>query len=105
MVKTKKIKVFRYAIFQAIIMAFAGLVAGLIYSVGGFFIDALVSMGWITSTETPGLSYGTVLAFGAIIGMPLYFALFGFIAGIVGAFLYNLFLPKFANKINLNFSR
>ena len=75
-----KLKIFRYAIFQSIIAAFAGLVAGLIYSIGGLFIDIF----------TIGLNKGTALAFLAILGMPIYFASIGFITGIVGAWAYNL---------------
>jgi|TARA_Y100000310_G_C20596076_1_gene770572 hypothetical protein len=80
-------------------MALVGLVAGIIYSFGGLIIDILVSLGWITSTQTPGLSYGTILAFGALIGMPAIFSAIGFILGIVEAILYNLF----ANLFGLTF--
>lgn len=80
---------------QAFIMLFAGLLAGIVYSFGGLIIDTLVSLGWITSSETSGLSYGTVLAFGAVIGMPLIFAIFGFIFGLIEAFIYNLFARWF----------
>ncbi|MFQ5677381.1 MAG: hypothetical protein ACE5G1_15945, partial [bacterium] len=75
--------------------ALIGLILGILYSFGGLIIDALVSMGWITSAETPGLSFGTVLAFGALIGMPIIFATFGFIVGLIEAFLYNLFARWF----------
>jgi len=64
--------------------------ATLLYSFGGFLIDTLVTVGWITTNETPGLSYGTVLAFGALIGMPLIAGIIGFVLGIVEAVLYNL---------------
>ena len=50
----------------------------------------LVNKGWITTTATPGLSWGTALAFLALIGMPGVFATFGLMIGAVGAFLYNL---------------
>ena len=95
-----KIKIVRYATVQAIVMGFVGLALGVIYSFGGLIIDAFVSLGLITSAETPGLSYGTVLAFGALIGMPAIFAAFGFITGIIGAFLFNLF-PKWFGWMNL----
>ena len=65
---------------QAIIMAFAGLIAGILYSFGGFVYEAV----------TGSLNSGTALAFLALIGMPITFATFGFIAGAIGAFLYNL---------------
>ena len=75
---------------QAALMAVIGLVAGFLYSFGGAAIDALVTAGLITSSSTPGLSWGTALAFLALIGMPVYFAVFGFAAGAIGAFLYGL---------------
>ena len=70
-------------------MALVGLIFGILYSFGGAIIDVLVSQGWITTASTPGVSWGTALAFLAIIGMPIIFATFGFIAGAIGAFLYN----------------
>lgn len=91
----QRIRIFAFAKFQAILMALVGLLAGILYSFGGLIIDILVSSGWITSSETPGLSYGTVLAFGALIGMPIIFAISGFLAGIVEAILYNLFAKWF----------
>lgn len=90
MARSKKIKVLSFAIFQGFLGTLLGLIAGIIYSFGGLIIDVLVSMGWITSSETPGLSYGTLLAFGALIAMPIIFAIGGFILGIVEAFRYNL---------------
>ena len=86
------------------IMAFVGLIAGVLYSFGGLIIDALVSIGWITSTETPGLSFGTILAFGALIGMPLIFAVFGFISASTGIILYNLLASKIGG-IELEFDQ
>jgi Na+/proline symporter len=90
MKKTTKLKILEYTKLQTIIFALIGLLAGVLYSFGGLIIDTLVSLGWIVSSETPGLSYGTVLAFGALLGMPLYFAVIGFVTGILGAFLFNL---------------
>ena len=65
--------------------ALIGLVLGIIYSVGGLIVDASVTLGWITSAETPGLSWGTVLAFGALIGMPIIFAIPGVVLGAIAA--------------------
>lgn len=98
----QKLKIFAFAKFQAILMALVGLLAGILYSFGGFIIDLLVSINWVSTSETPGLSYGTVLAFGALIGMPMLFAAAGFLAGIVEAMLYNLF-SKWFGGIKLNF--
>jgi hypothetical protein len=86
MTKVEKIGVLSFAKFQAIL-----------YSFGGLIIDVLVSIGWVSSASasTPGLGFGTVLAFGALIGMPIIFATFGFIIGLIEAFLYNLFARWF----------
>jgi len=89
MAKLKKIGVVFFAKLHAVIGGVIGLIAGILYSFGGLIIDASVSFGWIASSETPGLSYGTVLAFGALIGMPGIGVVCGFIAGAIGAVLYN----------------
>lgn len=104
MIKVKKIGVLSFTKFQAIMMALLGLLAGIIYSFGGLIIDGLVSIGWVSSTSasTPGLSIGTVLAFGALIVMPIIFLIFGFAAGLVEAFLFNLF-SKWIGGIELEF--
>lgn len=90
MKKIKKVGVLSLAKFQGVMFGLIGLVMGFVYSFGGLAIDILVSNGTITSAETPGLSFGTLLAFGALIGMPLLFGAYGFITGAVGAFFYNL---------------
>lgn len=72
-----------------------GLVAGILYSFGGALVDALVSAGWVITDETPGLSYGTILAFGALLGMPLIGATGGLVVGLFGAWLYNLLAKRF----------
>ena len=97
MAKVKKIGVFSFAKFQAVTMAMVGLVAGILYSFGGLIIDALVSIGWVSSSSasTPGLGFGTVLAFGALIGMPAIFAALGFIFGLVEASIYPWFARWF----------
>jgi len=97
MEKLKKIGVFSFAKFQAFLGALIGLICGILYSFGGLIIDVLVSMELLSSVDmsTPGLSYGTVLAFGALIGMPILFASAGFLLGLVEAVLYNLFARWF----------
>ena len=62
-----------------------GFIAGVLYSVGGFFIDLL----------TIGLNGGTALAFGALIGMPLLGGLWGLGIGLVGALGYNMIARRF----------
>ena len=90
MVKFQKIGGLSFARLNAVLMALIGLIAGMLYPFGGAIIDGLVSAGWVISSETPGLAYGTVLAFGAIIGMPVLFSLIGFAYGAVAAFLCNV---------------
>lgn len=95
MARVKKINVLSLVKFQAVLASLIGLVAGILYSFGGLIIDTLVSLGWITYPDTPGLGFGTVLAFGALIGMPIIFAAIGLVVGLIEALLYNLFARWF----------
>lgn len=52
--------------------AILGVVCGLLYSVGGFFVDLF----------TTGLNRGTALAFGALVGMPAILGVVGFLLGV-----------------------
>ena len=90
MTEPRSIGVLSLAAWQAALMAAVGLIAGVFYSFGGAAMDVLVTAGVITSASTPGVSWGTALAFLALIGMPVYFAVFGFAAGAIGALLYGL---------------
>ena len=91
----EKVDVLHLAKLHAIALGFLGLLAGILYSFGGLLIDALVSLDWMTSNETPGLSYGTVLAFGALIGMPFIFGTIGFMAGTIIGHVYNIAIKLF----------
>ena len=64
-------KILRTATGFAKWMAFLGLICGVLYSFGGLVIDLL----------TIGLNRGTLLAFGALVGMPVIFGTFGFFLG------------------------
>mgnify|MGYP007077501458 CR=1 FL=1 len=86
---SRRILLIPFASLQARLFGLFGLVCGCIYAFGGFAIDALVTIGWMNSVQTPGLSVGTILAFGALVGMPLVGGAFGFLAGLVGAVVYN----------------
>ena len=66
-------------------MSFVGLIAGILYSFGGVIYDLLT---------TGTVNWGTALAFLALIGMPILFATFGFMVGLIEAFLYNLFARR-----------
>ena len=51
--------------------AYLGLFCGVLYSFGGVVVDLL----------TIGLNWGTVMAFGALVGMPAIFGTLGFFLG------------------------
>lgn len=87
----KKLRIIPFALFQGWLTTLLGLICGILYSFGGLVIDAGVSIGWLSAVawETPGLSYGTLLAFGALIGMPALFGIIGFLGGIVEALMFN----------------
>jgi hypothetical protein len=85
MARLKRIGVLFSAILVGIMMCFMGLIAGILYAFGGFFLELF----------TGTLNEGTVLAFVALIGMPVIFGLFGLVAGAVGAVLYNLTARRF----------
>jgi hypothetical protein len=61
------------------LMAFVGLACGVLYSVGGLVVDLL----------TIGLNRGTLMAFGALVGMPIIFGSVGFLAGVLVTFVAN----------------
>lgn len=65
------------AITAAFWMALVGLACGVLYSVGGLFVDLF----------TTGPNLGTLMAFGALVGMPVVFGAFGFVGGLLFAFL------------------
>ena len=104
MEKLRKLRVFSFVKFHAVMGTLIGLLCGILYSFGGLIIDVLVSRGWVTSQETPGLSYGTLLAFGALIGMPIIGATLGFLLGLIEAILYNVF-AKWLGGIKLDFEQ
>lgn len=80
-----KFSAIQFALYMALFCALLGVLCGVLYSFGGFVIDAAVSIGWLSSETwgTPGLSKGTLLAFGALFGMPWIGAVIGFLAGVV----------------------
>ena len=102
-VSIKKLNVFSFALMQAKLVGLIGLLLGIIYAFGGLLIDSMVSMNLITSSETPGLSIGTLLAFCAIIGMPIIGLVSGYLLGIIEAILFNL-TSKGIGGIKLNFN-
>lgn len=97
MAKIDRISIYHFAKFQAFLTILLGFVLGIIYSFGGLIIDSLVTIGLVDSNgaSTPGLSIGTVYAFGALIGMPMICGVTGFVAGVIEAVLYNLYAKFF----------
>ena len=81
-----------------------GLAAGILYSFGGLIVDALVSAGLVTTSETPGLSRGTLMAFGALFAMPLIGAAAGVAVGLAEAILYNVF-ARWLGAIDVDLQR
>lgn len=100
----KNHSVLSIATLQAYLFTLVGLLFGILYSFGGLLIDAIVTVGWIdgAAVGTPGLSYGTLLAFGALVGMPLIGAISGFVLGIVEGILYSL-VKKYIPSIGRHF--
>ena len=90
MARVTRTKVLNVAKFEAVLFALFGIVAGILYSFGGLIIDVLVSVGWVSSTSTPGLGFGTALAFGALLAMPVIFLISVSLMRIIGAFLYSM---------------
>jgi hypothetical protein len=84
---------------QSLLFGLIGLCFGLYYSVGGLLVDILVSAEILCGDYwgTPGLSIGTLMAFGALLAMPLMTAGLGFVLGLIEGLLFLLFrkwLPK-----------
>ena len=79
MKKTRKLNAFNYGLLQGLIFTLLGFAIGLLYAVGGFISDLL----------TTGLNLGTLLAFLAVIGIPVTFGVIGFATGWVGGLLFN----------------
>ncbi len=85
MARLKRLGVLFSAKLKATLMAFIGLIAGIVYAFGGALYELL----------TGTLNTGTALAFLALAGMPLLFAACGFVSGAIGAVLYNLVSRRF----------
>lgn len=72
----------------------AGKVAGVLYAGFGLIVGAIVSLvamaGGFASEETGGAAFGAVFGVGAIILLPILYGCMGFLAALLGAWLYNL---------------
>ncbi len=76
----KRFNVLKLAIFQSALMAAFGLIAGLFVLLFGSMMGAMGGSGM------PGMLGGV----GAVIILPILYGVFGFVAGAIGAFIYNL---------------
>ncbi|MFT3790006.1 MAG: hypothetical protein QM741_02810 [Rudaea sp.] len=76
----KRINVLKLAIFQGALMAAFGLLAGLFFLLFG---SMFAGFGGHSGA-------GLIGGIGALIFLPILYAIFGFIAGAIGAFVYNL---------------
>lgn len=92
MAKLTRLGVLFTAKLLGVAMTVAGLIAGILYAFGGALYELF----------TGSLNTGTVLAFGALIGMPIIFGAAGFVAGAVAAVLYNI-AAKWFGGIELDF--
>ncbi len=81
MQKLKKLGVLSVAKLQAVIMAVFGLVIGIFYATLGPLMRAV--------TGSPAMS--SQLGVLAIIILPIFYGILGFVFGAIGALLYNLF--------------
>lgn len=86
-----RLNILTFARLQALLFGLIGMLLGVLYSFGGFLIDALVTLEFLSpeAMGTPGLSMGTALAFGALVGMPLIGLVLGFVTGLLEAVLFN----------------
>lgn len=100
MKSNRRIKIMAFVKFHSVMGLILGLIFGILYSFGGAIIDILVTLEFLSqgTMETPGLSYGTFLAFGALIGMPLIGLAAGFCMGIIEVVLYKIF-SKWLSKL------
>ncbi len=91
MAKLKRIGIFFLAKLQAMAMAILGLLAGILYSIGGFFYEL--------SNDPPNTD--SAFAFLAPVGMLLIFSVVGIVAGAIEWILYKLF-ARFYGGIELD---
>ncbi|TKJ17183.1 hypothetical protein CEE44_01455 [Candidatus Woesearchaeota archaeon B3_Woes] len=75
----KKLGVLSVAKIQGVIMAFIGLLYGIVYTIFGNLSDVLAEAGAV----------GVGLGYAGIIILPFFYGIFGFIGGAFVAFLYN----------------
>lgn len=83
MSKRVSINILLFARLQCAAFTAIGVVCGAVYAFGGIALDL----------ATDGLNTGSILALLALIGMPLLFAVIGFVFGSIQALTLNLLSP------------
>ena len=69
-------------------------ITGTLYAILGLIFGAFISLfslaGGMASNRGGGAMFGAVMGVGAIIMLPIFYGLIGFIATLIGAWLYNV---------------
>lgn len=84
----KRIGVVKAGVIQACVMALFGLIAGLCMLLFGSLAGSM--MGAVGGDAATGMGLGMLGGIGAVIFLPIMYGVFGFIAGVIGAAIYNL---------------
>lgn len=91
MIRVREAGALSFAKLFALAFGLLGILAGAMYSVGGAIYD-------LVATRT--VNWGTALAFLALIGMPLAFAIVGALVGMLSAPMFNI-VARLMNGIEL----
>jgi hypothetical protein len=69
-------------------------ITGTLYAILGLIFGAFISLfslaGGMASDRAGGAMFGAVMGVGAIVMLPIFYGLMGFIATLIGAWLYNV---------------
>ncbi len=84
----KRVGVLKAATIQACVMGLFGLVAGVFVLLFGTLAGSLI--GAAANNGGGGAGLGMIGGIGAVIFLPIMYGVFGFIAGAIGAAIYNL---------------
>lgn len=84
----KRIGVLKAGIVQSCVMALFGLLIGLCFLLFGTVLGGL--FGAVSDHAGAGLGFGLLGGIGMVIFLPITYAIIGFVAGAIGAAVYNL---------------
>lgn len=84
----KRIGVLKAGILQACVMGLFGLIIGLCFLLFGTMLGGL--MGAMSQNSGSAAGIGFLGGIGMVIFMPIMYGIMGFIAGVIGAAIYNL---------------